>query len=208
MTDLLHGLYIPYWTFDAHVVCPWRAESGRYYQVRGREGRMEQRVEWTPASGLVKHFFDDVLVPASRGVHPKLLEGVAPFPTTSELLPYDPGYVSGWVVEQYQIDLVAAAQDSRRRMEASLQQLCVQEIPGDTYRNLQIQPNYSGQTFKHVLLPVWLLSYQYGRRTYQVAVNGFTGKITGEYPISWVKVALAILIGLIILALFAMLPQH
>jgi hypothetical protein len=32
-----------------------------------------------------------------------------------------------------------------------------------------------------------------------VAVNGSTGKITGEYPLSWIKIAIAIIIGLIIL---------
>ena len=33
---------------------------------------------------------------------------IEPFPT-HELVPYDPGFLAGWVVEQYQIDLVNAA---------------------------------------------------------------------------------------------------
>jgi hypothetical protein len=52
-----------------------------------------------------------------------------------------------------------------------------------------------------VLLPVWLLTYTYGTKNYQVAVNGATGKITGEYPLSWVKITIAIVIGLIILGI-------
>lgn len=131
-----------------------------------------------------------------------LLEKLQPFPTTTDLLPYDPGYLSGWVVEQYQIDLVQAAQDSRQRMDAILRSQCTSEIPGDTSRNLQIFPEYSAVTFKHVLLPVWLLTYTYGTKTYQVAVNGATGKISGEYPLSWVKITIAIVIALIILGIF------
>ena len=46
------------------------------------------------------------------------------------------------------------------------------EVPGDTYRNLQIQPMFSGQTFKHMLVPVWLLAYTVRREGYQVVVNG------------------------------------
>jgi hypothetical protein len=134
-------------------------------------------------------------------VHPKLLHDVAPFPTTDQLVPYDPGYLTGWVVEQYQIDLKEAAAASKDRMDSAINDMCIQQIPGDTHRNLRVQSQYSGQTFKHVLLPVWLLTYNYGSKTYQVAVNGITGKIAGEYPLSWIKIAIVTIIGLIILGI-------
>ena len=66
------------------------------------------------------------------------LRGIEPFPT-QELKPYDAGYVAGWVVERYQIDLVGAAQRARAAMDAKLQALCAQQIPGDTYRNLVVR---------------------------------------------------------------------
>lgn len=202
LTDTLRGMYLPYWTFDSHAECPWEAEAGYHYHERDSQGRTVVRTRWEYATGHVTADFDDMLVPASKGVHPQLLEDLQPFPTTTNLVPYDPGYLSGWVVEQYQIDLLAAAQDSRARMEARLQSQCADEVPGDTHRGLRIAPEFSAQTFKHVLLPVWLLTYTYGTRNFQVAVNGVTGKITGEYPISWVKVMIAILIGLIVLFFF------
>lgn len=208
LTDTLHGLYLPYWTFDAHAECPWEAEAGDYYYVRDSQGRQQRRVRWYPASGHVSHFFDDLLVPASKGVHPKLLHELEPFPTTTDLLPYDPGYISGWVVEQYQIDLAAAAGDSRHRMEAALEKMCAGEVPGDTHRNLSIHPAFSAQTFKHILLPVWLLTYTYGTKNYQVTVNGSTGKITGEYPLSWVKIMLVTLAAIIAILIFIGLSEN
>lgn len=201
LTDTLHGLYLPYWTFDAHAECPWRAEAGYHYYTTDSQGKRQRHTRWEPVSGHMSHDFDDVLVPASKGVHPDLLRKLEPFPTTTDLLPYDPGYISGWVVEQYQIDLIQSAQSSRDRMHGELESMCARMIPGDTHRNLRIAPDYSAQTFKHVLLPVWLLTYTYGSKNYQVAVNGFTGKIAGEYPLSWVKITIAIVIGLIILGL-------
>ena len=201
LTDTLHGLYLPYWTFDAHAECPWEAEAGYHYFVTDSQGRQQQQTRWEHASGHVSETFDDVLVPASKGVHPQLLDKLEPFPTTDALVPYDPGYLSGWVVEQYQIDLVQAASNSRERMNARLRDICGSQVPGDTYRNLQIHPEFSGQTFKHTLLPVWLLTYTYGSRTYQVAVNGATGKAGGEYPLSWVKIAIAVFLGLLLLFL-------
>ena len=94
-----------------------------------------------------------------------------------------------------------AAAASKDRMDSAINDMCIHQIPGDTHRNLRVQSQYSGQTFKHVLLPVWLLTYNYGSKTYQVAVNGITGKIAGEYPLSWIKIAIVTIIGLIILGI-------
>jgi Zn finger protein HypA/HybF involved in hydrogenase expression len=202
LTDTLHGIYLPYWTFDAQVTADWEAESGDHYYEQDEKGNRTQHTRWRWVSGTEANFFDDHLVPASRGVHGSLLSQIAPFPTTKELMPYDAGYVSGWVVEQYQIDLKHAADAAKAGMEEVMHAQCSRAVPGDTQRNLSIQTRYTGQTFKHVLLPVWLLTYNYGSKTYQVAVNGYTGKIAGEYPISWIKVALVTLAVLILLALF------
>jgi predicted RNA-binding Zn-ribbon protein involved in translation (DUF1610 family) len=206
MTDTVRGVYLPYWTFDARVEAAWTAEAGHYYyttetyvengQTRTRQ---VQRVRWEPAAGQLAHFFDDDLVCASVGVHPELLRGIEPFPT-KELKPYDAGYVAGWVVERYQIDLVAAAQRARASMQAKLEALCAQQIRADTYRNLQVRADWSGQTFKHVLAPVWLLSYTYGARAFQAAVNGVTGAVRGEYPKSPWKVALLVLALFVVVA--------
>ncbi len=130
LTDTLHGVYLPYWTFDAQVEADWTAEAGHYFYetrtviVNGQpQARQVQRIRWEPAAGHVSHFFDDDLVCASVGVQPALIRGVEPFPT-HELKPYDAGYVAGWVVERYQIDLVAAAQrgkaDLARRARAGV----------------------------------------------------------------------------------------
>jgi hypothetical protein len=199
LTDTVRGVYLPYWTFDARVDAAWTAEAGHYYYTtetysEGGQTRMRQvqHIRWEPASGRLQHFFDDDLVCASVGVHPGLLRGIEPFPT-QELRAYDAGYVAGWVVERYQIDLVAAAQRARDAMDAKVQALCAQQIPGDTFRNLVVRTDYSGQTFKHILAPVWLLTYTFGARAFQCALNGVTGAVRGEYPKSPWKVALIVL---------------
>jgi len=209
LTDTVRGIYLPYWTFDARVDARWTAEAGHYYyttetyQEGGRtQTRQVQHVRWEPAAGRLQHFFDDDLVCASVGIHPDLLRGIEPFPTT-ELKPYDAGFVAGWIVERYQIDLAAAAARARAAMDAKLQALCAQQVPGDTFRNLAVHADYSGQTYKHILAPVWLLSYTYGARAFQCAINGVTGTIRGEYPKSPWKIALLVL-ALIIVAWIAL----
>jgi Zn finger protein HypA/HybF involved in hydrogenase expression len=197
LTDTVHGIYLPYWTFDAHVDARWTADSGEYYYVGSGKNR-QRRVKWTPASGDLTHTFDDELVPASKGVHASLLRGVEPFPTAS-LIPYDPGYLAGWTVERYQIDLPNAAAEAKRQMHATIERLCGQQVPGDTHRNLVVRATYSNERFKHVLMPVWLVTYDYRAKSYQVAANGVTGRICGERPWSWIKIALVVLAVLIVL---------
>ena len=145
-------------------------------------------------------------MPATQGVPVALLRQIEPFPTQS-LVPYDTGYVSGWVVEQYQIDLVAAAERARVQMQAQTQRLCAAQVPGDTQRNLQVDADYSKQTFKHVLVPLWIVAYTYGSRTFQVLVNGSTGRIAGKHPYSWIKIAFAIFCAFIVLLIFAWLKS-
>lgn len=204
LVDTVRSLYIPYWTFDAKAHCPWDADAGHYYfvSVEGRDSRgkpvvrQERRTRWEAASGVVDHAFDDEAVPGTRGVPLTLLRQVEPFPTR-EIVPYDTAFLSGHIVEHYQVVLLDAASRSQAQMREELERLCARQIPGDTHRNLTIRPVFSGQTFKHILVPIWLLTYTFGRKSYQVLVNGCTGRMAGQYPYSWWKILLLILVVLI-----------
>ena len=213
LVDTVKGVYIPYWTFDAQVVCPWDAEAGHYYYTtetyrddKGNEQTREvQHTRWEPASGVVEHFFDDEPIPGTQGVSHALLKQVEPFPT-NELVGYDTSFLSGFVVEHYQVVLLDAAKASEDAMNAKLQSMCAAEVPGDTYRNLSIHPTFSARTFKHILVPIWLLTYTFGAKVFHVLVNGSTGRMAGEYPKSFWKVAFLVLgiaiLVLIVIAIF------
>ncbi len=211
LVDTVKGIYIPYWTFDAKVRCPWRAEAGHYYHVteeyRDSNGRAQtrqvQKVRWEWAQGVLEHVFDDQPVPGTRGIHAALLRSIEPWPT-HELLSYDTAYLSGFVVERYQVALDEAARQSREIMDTRLRDLCAAQVPGDTYRNLRIDPDYSGETFKHILVPVWLLAYTYGARAFQVLANGHTGKIDGEYPKSFWKICFVTVLVIVVVLFFVM----
>ena len=201
----MHGVYLPYWTFDARVDADWTAESGDYYwdsesytdgQGR-RQTRRVRKVRWYPSSGSLSHFFDDELIPGSVGVHTGLLRRVEPFPT-GELAPYDPAFVRGWTVERYQVDLRQASAMSREQIDQKMYQMCAAQVPGDTHRNLRMDARHSGRTFKHILVPVWVVTYDFGAKSFQVVVNGYTGAVAGERPTSWVKVFFYIVLPILV----------
>ena len=93
-------------------------------------------------------------------------------------------------------------------MDAELERLCAAQVPGDTHRSLQVNADYSGQTFKHILVPLWLLTYNFGARNFQVVLNGYTGAIAGKYPKSWVKIMLTILAVLGAMGVIALIAHR
>lgn len=205
----LQGVYVPYWTFDALSHNRWTAEAGYEYTVEveafvngRREVRPETRIRWEPATGFLERSFDDVPVPASKGLPPGLARGVEPFPTGG-LVPYDPRYLSGFLAEEYAVDLPDAVGTAKERMTQEIYAACAREVPGDTQRNLRVTTAWSGLTTKNALLPVWICAYEYGGRPFRFLVNGVTGKVDGNAPFSAAKVALAVLAVLTLVLLFA-----
>lgn len=208
------GVYVPYWTFDSLVDSSWTAERGHYYYVtetytdRDEKGNMVtrtrqvQKVRWEPAWGSRRDFYDDVLVCASRGLPPELSRRLSTF-NTRELRPYDPGYLAGWKAEEYAIDLAEGWRQGAQIMEASQHQRCAGDVGGDTYRNLMVRSNYSNQTFKHVLLPIWISAFRYRDKPYRFLVNGQTGEVVGKAPWSVVKIVLFVLAILAAIAIIA-----
>ncbi len=215
LVDTLRGVYIPYWTFDAQAHADWTATAGEYYYVsrtvRDSNGKtrtvQDRKTRWFPASGSVDHFFDDAPVPASVGIHSKHLKAVEPFPT-NDLVPYDTAYLSGFVVEHYQVVLIDAAAQARNAMDAALRNMCIRDIPGDTHRNLNVDASYDGQSFKHILVPVWLMTYTFGQRSFQVVINGYTGATSGDYPKSAWKIIGAVVAGVIALVVIALIAKQ
>jgi hypothetical protein len=197
----MQGAYIPFWTFDAATDNWWTADAGYYYYVQvRRNGKTvsEQRVRWEPASGALQLFFDDVLVPASRGVDDTLCGKIEPFPT-ADLTPYEPSYLSGFLAEENAVDLPEALEAAKGKMHSQIRVACANDVPGDTQRNLEVRTTFSALAYKNALLPIWIAAYDYKGKPYRFLVNGVTGKCNGAAPYSWVKVTLFILAVLMVL---------
>ncbi|HEX7153985.1 MAG TPA: zinc ribbon domain-containing protein [Thermoanaerobaculia bacterium] len=205
----MQGVYIPFWTFDAATSSWWTADAGYFYYVsvphteNGRTVmRQEQRVRWEPASGSLSLFFDDVPVPASRGLQPDIARGIEPFPT-ADLTPYEPSYLSGFLAEENAVDLPEALESAKTRMRGEIYHACSREVPGDTQRNLHVNTTFSAVAYKNALLPVWISAYDYRGKPYRYVVNGVTGKATGTAPWSAVKITLLLLTIAVIVMIVA-----
>ena len=210
--DRIHGIYIPFWTYDASTDSQWTAEAGYfYYETVTRtdsEGNtvteQVQRIRWVPVSGFFQHAFDDVLVIGSKGIQQHMVERVYPFPL-EKTVNYNSQFMAGWKAEVYGLDVQKGFDIADGIMDSQLHSLISGIVPGDTQRFLSVNTHKYDLTFKHLLLPVWVAAYVYNGKTYQVLVNGSTGKIAGDKPYSTIKIVFAVLIGIIIAVILYLL---
>ncbi len=202
----MQGIYVPYWTFDADTKSSYRGERGTVYYVTQtvmvdgkQQTRQVPKVRWTPKSGRVARFFDDVLVLASKSLPKSYTDALEPW-DLADLEPYQPHYLAGFRAEGYQVQLADGYQEARALMARRIERDVRFDIGGDQQRVHAINTDVSSVTFKHVLLPVWLAAYKYRGETYRFVVNGRTGRVQGERPWSAVKIAIAVVLGLAVAA--------
>ena len=196
----LHGVYLPFWTYDAQTSSSWSGEAGYYYNVSEQvrvNGRMQtrnvQKVRWQHRSGHLDHFFDDILVAASKGIEQKMVERILPF-RLEEVVNFDPRLMIGWEAEVYEMAVDKGYEKADEIMDYKIRHMCSAQLGGDTQRSLHVNSTKSEQTFKHIILPIWICSYIYQNKVYRFLVNGQTGRVYGQKPISWVKIAFCILL--------------
>jgi len=212
--EKIHGVYVPFWTYDAMTESTWWAEAGYYYyeteyytdENGNTQSRQVQKIRWIPVSGNYDEFFDDVTVIGSKGISQARVQQIYPYDFT-KLINYDPRILVGWESELYGIDVHKGFEIAERIMDDYIRNACAKQIPGDTYRFLEVNTHKYNITYKHLLLPVWIAAYKYNNKVFQVIVNGQTGKISGEKPLSWTKIILFILFILALIFLIVQLKK-
>jgi len=208
--DSIHGVYLPFWTYDTNTTSYYTGERGEHYYVnetyyeQDSQGnqvertRTVQHTRWYSASGTVSRWFDDVLVPATVSLAHDRLEELEPW-DLSDLKPYDPAFLSGFKAQRYQVDLAKGFERVKEVTAVVIQSDVRQDIGGDEQRVHDVATHYSGITFKHLLLPVYAGAYRFNQKIYQIVINGRTGEIQGDRPYSFWKIALFVMLILFIL---------
>lgn len=201
----LSGMYIPYWTYDSFTTTAYVGQRGEHYWVTesytdsngNRQTRQVRKTRWYPASGVVFVPFDDVLVLGSTHLPPKYAQALNSW-DLQNLTPYQPQFLSGFQAMRYDVPLDQGFEKAKEFMAPVIHQAICRDIGGDEQRVIEAKTQYDRITFKHVLLPIWSGAYRYKGKSWSYLVNGQTGEIRGEAPISAWKVAIAVILGLII----------
>lgn len=213
--EKIQGIYLPFFTVDAKAKSSWSALSGYYYYVdesvpvirggkKNYDKRMVRKIRWEVVSGEREDSFDDILIPAILSERLNLIYKVFPFDIKNGLKPYKSDYLAGFAIFNSELTLKEVYAIAKSQIERTIYELCSRDIVGDTYKDLRVKTELSSQTFKHILLPFWLLTFKYKNKNYPFLINGQTGKMYGEKPMSIAKIILiaaSLILSIILLIL-------
>jgi hypothetical protein len=204
----LKALYLPYWTYDCHTNSHYNGERGEHYNeeenYRDSNGnsqtRSVQRTRWEEVEGEVSHDFDDLLICASSGLPKEITQSLEPW-DLDQMLDFNESFLSGFVTETYALDLEQSWMEAKQDIKNKILSLVKQAIGGDEQKIHNIEVQHNNITFKHILLPVYLNTYNYKGKPYRFMLNARTGEAQGQRPYSFWKIfffvltILSVLIG-------------
>jgi predicted RNA-binding Zn-ribbon protein involved in translation (DUF1610 family) len=192
--ERFNGIYLSFWTFDANIASDWKAEVGYERTERYRQnGEWKTRtvIDWRWESGTVHINIDDLIVPASTHVNRKILDRLLPY-DLNKLVTYSPDYLAGWQAQGYDTTLPEAWEEGKERMRSRAKSACHSDIPTRHVRNFCMTAEFSDESWRYILLPVYVAAYKFEDKVYQIMVNGQTGVVAGQKPVAWWKIWLAI----------------
>jgi hypothetical protein len=203
----IDGVYLPYYTYDTRTLAQYTGSRGEHYyeteSYRDSEGKTQTRqvrkTRWYPASGDVRVDFDDVLVCASRSLPTPLIDGLEPW-DLAELRGFEPAYLSGFMAERAALDIREGFETAKQKMAPQIESAIRSDIGGDEQRINHWSAEYRSVTFKLFLWPMWISSFRYDDKVFRFVVNARTGEVSGERPWSKIKIALAVLAAVVVIA--------
>lgn len=182
----MKGLYVPFWLFDAaaqadctfhatrshtHREGDWRVTVTEHYEVR-RAGSME---------------FERVPADASQKMPDDYMDSIEPF-DYSDLKPFSTAYLPGYLADKYDV----SAQESMERADLRCRNSATEVMRRDVSGYETVNPT-GGSVRLHrgkvhyALLPVWTLRTKWNGKDYLFMMNGQTGKMVGDLPVSYGK---------------------
>lgn len=197
------GVYLPFFTFDAQTYTEYTGERGDNYTVvvgSGQNQHTETRIRWHHVRGAVDVPFDDVAVGAESSLDPARLRDLEPWPTQAAVA-FRPEYLAGSLSRSYEKNLDACHGEAVARMNEDIQHAIRSDIGGDHQRIHSADTTWSKQTYRHLLLPIFLLVVMFQAKPYQVFVNGVSGEVHGQRPYSWIKITFAVIAALIVVGI-------
>lgn len=173
--DLPRGVYLPVWTFDIGGAIAYRGD--RY---EADDGFVQRSQKVVPVNDEYPVHINDLPVPASCKAS-SYLGRLLPTFDLQATRPYDPRYLANWAAEVYDVPMADASLDARSRAYNQLKR----KLPGDiaSLFNLKLSSAKLGiESFKLVLVPVWIAEVPFDGQKPLVLINGQNGIVQSDIP--------------------------
>ena len=213
----LQGVFLPYWSFVASANATYTGQAGSYYRdtevITASPGertetknRSIRKVRWRIVSGNYDKKFSDIIFGDASHIDPAVIRCIEPF-KLNELVKYDAKFLNGLAVERYKLGLKGIWDRAKAYMGNVLRNdiTAIVKRGSDVIGTVNVCTKYSDISYRLMLLPLWVFTYRYKNKTYSVYVNGQTGEIHGDSPVSILKIGIIALAALAVAALLVWL---
>ncbi len=179
----LQGVYVPFWLFnaDANAECYFEGLNSSTH----REG--DYRVTVTKhydvrRFGTVR--FVRVPTDASKKMPDDMMDSIEPF-DYSELKPFSTAYLPGYLADISDVSVQESSPRADRRCTTSAVDVMRRDVTGyGEVRTRSTNVYINRGKAEYALLPVWILKTKWMNKDYLFAMNGQTGKLVGDLPVS------------------------
>lgn len=203
--EKISGVYFPFWVTDADTHSSYDGVGHRVRTWRSGDYRYTETSDFAVHRAGDIHF-EDIVTAALSTADKKMLEGILPYPSDA-YVDFSMPYLQGFLAKKRDVERESINGEIRKRMNSYAGTLLSRTVSG--YASVtapRTDVNVLKSHFEYSLLPIWILTYQGKRKNkrYVYAINGMTGKIYGELPISIPKLLLlagGIFAGVLLLCL-------
>lgn len=182
------GIYVPFWLYDLNSKV----------EVRGTGTRVRQYTKGDYIYTETSYFdiyrkmdlnYVKIPVDASEKMNDELMDKLEPFPY-DQLKNFNFPYLAGYIAEKYQYDEQELLPRAKYKVSDFIESFIQSTVNGYNTVNFRSkQIDTKKVRAQYVLLPVWILTYDFNKAEHTFAMNGQTGKVVGKPPISRGKVA-------------------
>ncbi len=174
------------WMVDAQAAISWTADSDAG----------SQRSDWAPHSGVFSERFDNITVPATRGLTMGECVQLIPHYDVARIVPADAprqGVDAEAVIESFDAQRSAGRAQVMRGIEHVAAARVERVVPGSRVRNVRVSVLLELQVTDRVALPAWVLAYRFRGSPYRAVVHGQDASVVfGTSPTDWGKVMLVV----------------
>ena len=188
-SEKIQGVYYPFWVTDADATARLDATAHRVRTWTSGDYQYTETSKYDVKRGGEIHF-EDIVTSAISGEDKRMLEGILPYPK-DEHIDFSMPYLQGFMAKKRNIERESLSAEVREKMEKYSETLLSDTVHGySSVRTDHLSLNVNSSHWEYTLMPIWILTYKKGDKTFVYAMNGSTGKIYGELPVSPLKLAI------------------
>ena len=180
------GMYVPFWLFSG--------KGGGFLHMDGRTSTTRRDGDYEVTT--TKHYdvrragtvdFENIPVDASEKMEDNYMDGLEPY-DYSGLEDFSPSYMAGYFADKFDVSVDDCARRAEIRVVNSTKNAMRDTVTGySAEHEIGSDIRLVAEDVRYALLPVWMLNTKYNNKMYHFAINGQTGKVSGDLPIDIIK---------------------